>query len=134
MKKHILLLITLLFTYQCSAFAEEKAPTFKNLHDALIFIDSALDKDDWKILEQALYPEYKEGEPNRTAFSQLKEARGKRRLTEIYEDRDFDQKMDKFEIGNCGVAVNDKKGLSHTWITFIKSEDGWKLNRVWGCR
>ncbi len=116
------------------SLASDTSPLFTTLPEALVFIDNALDNEDWKGLENALFPSFKEGEPNRTSWKQLKQVRGDRRLVEIYKNMDFDSSKNSFQIGNCGAEISDKKALPHTWISFVKDKDGWRLNRIWGCR
>lgn len=108
------------------------SPAFKTLQDALVFIDTTLDKEDWNGLSKALYPPFQENDPNRNYWQQLKDERGKLRLAAIFANRSFPATDESFEIG----ASNDARAQFAGWsrIKFVKVQDGWHLSAVYGIR
>jgi len=110
---------------------------FDSLNEALTFVDQKLDKEDWKGLEDALYPPLREDEPNRTWWQQLKEDRGQGRLNAIFSELHFPSEdgmyeypydRDVYALGANNNADSKLKGLSR--ITFLKTKAGWCLKAV----
>jgi hypothetical protein len=101
-------------------------PGFTKLTEALIFIDHKLDAADWEALSQALYPPLQLHDPNRTDWTQLKEARGKLGLASIYADKDFPTGDDKFLIN-----VPRATSIGGSRIRFIKANGEWRINAVY---
>jgi hypothetical protein len=108
-------------------FAENaQPPKFATLKDALVFIDHALDTADWSGLSSALYPPLQPNEPNRTYWTQLKEARGNLRLTDDFSGQDFPAADNEYVIK---VPRNVTMGGSR--IRFIKVDDSWCIKAVY---
>src|ERR1700677_2574612 len=115
--------------------ADDKSasPPFTKLQDALAFIDAALDKEDWDLLKKDLYPPYQEPrDPNRDYWAQLKEERGKSRLVDDFPNQTFPTNGTTLEIGASPIVGAKLNGWSR--IKFIKANDGWHLNAVYGVR
>jgi hypothetical protein len=119
------------------AFADDtsQSPVFLNLKDALVFIDTALDKNDWAGLTKALYPPFQPNDPNRDGWKQLKDERGKTRLADDFSDKNFPASGNTLDIGASSV-LGPPRPLLIGWsrINFIKTADGWHLNAIYGVR
>ena len=121
----------------CTSFARADdaapSPSFHELKAALAFIDTALDNDDWGELTQALYPPFQPGDPNRVGWKQLKDERGKLRLVTVFKNGKFPSASDTLVIGSSPfTGSTGMKGWSR--IRFIKTDDGWHLNAIYGVR
>jgi hypothetical protein len=124
--KSFLCSVFLVLLWAPFVFAEDAQPSkFATLKDALTFIDHGLDAADWKGLSNALYPPLQPNEPNRTNWSQLKDARGASHLADVFSDQDFPT-SDVFIIK---VPRHGLMGGSR--VKFVKVDDGWCINAVY---
>ena len=103
-----------------------QSPAFTKLKDALVFIDHGLDTGDWNGLSHALYPLLQPKEPNRTYWTELKDARGKLSLASIFADQDFPSSNNTFLI-----KVPRAASIGGSRIRFTKESDGWRINAIY---
>jgi hypothetical protein len=111
---------------------DTSSPSFNKLRDALAFIDSALDKEDWNRLTQALYPPFKAEDRNRNWWLQLKSERGRSHLIDDFRNESFPSTGDTLVIGASPFVGAQMVGWSR--IRFMKFDDGWHLNAIYVAR
>lgn len=105
------------------------APAFAKLADALAFLQTALEKDDYAGLVAACAAGEKSTlAQHRAPFDQLKTAHQAKALRERYAKLEFPAQADTFKLG--GHASE----LGHLHVDFVRVDGGWRLKDIWNCR
>lgn len=109
--------------------AEKAAPSFGKLSEALVFLQKALDNNDYAALSTAcLAGEKGMLAQQRAPFDQLKSAHQAKTLKERYGKLQFPDKGDTFKLGGHDSEVG------HLHVDFVRVKHQWHLQDIYLCR
>ena len=112
-----------------SGAAENSKPGFARLAEALAFIQTALEKNDYAALRGACATGEKAClAQQRAPFDQLQAAHQAKPLTERFGKLDFPDQADTFKLGGHGSEIG------HLHVDFIRTQGKWQLRDIYNCR
>jgi hypothetical protein len=105
------------------------APTFAKLADALAFVQTALEKDDYAGLVSACAAGAKSTlAQHRAPFEQLQTAHKAKPLAQRFGKLEFPRQQDTFKLGGHDSEI----GNLH--VDFVRVDGQWRLKDIWNCR
>lgn len=131
MKKLFWILIgSLVLQLSSAGDSAKKAPTFAKLPEALQFLATALEKDDYAGMTAACVPSDKGTSlsQQRAAFEALQTAHKAKALGERYGKLEFPAKGDTFKLGGHGSEIG------HLHVDFVRANGKWQLKDIYQCR
>ena len=102
------------------------SPSFITLKQAVTFISTCLDMDDYEKLANACTKQ--DDKPSNQILKSLKAKHLERSLLERYASFEFPEKERTFKLGG------HSKELGHIHIDFVKNDNQWFLLKIWMCR